>query len=94
MGVSHPFPLKALRMPHAQTVKDSIPASSTKFERVFTTEGNIVTAKRNQLAPKKVESLIVIKENMAMVEHFLKIGSYEIEKYEDNSMQSIGKDKH
>ena len=53
-----------------------------------------MTAKKNQLALKKVESLIVIKENMAMVEDFLKIGSYEIEKYEDNSMQSIGIDKH
>ena len=38
-----------------------------------------MTAKRNRLAPKNVESFIVIKENMAMVEDFFKIGGYEIE---------------
>ena len=42
-------------------------------------------AKRNQLAPKIVESLIVIKENMAMVNNFLKSDGYEIEKSENNS---------
>ena len=57
-----------------------IPASSAKSERVFSTGGNIVTAKRNRLAPRNVESLIVIKENMAMVEDFLKNGGYDIEK--------------
>ena len=44
-----------------------------------------MTAKRNRLAPRNVESLIVIKENMAMVEDFLKNGGYEIEKSEDYS---------
>ena len=44
-----------------------------------------MTAKRNRLAPKNVESLIVIKENMAMVENFLKNGGYEIEKSQDDS---------
>ena len=47
-----------------------IPASSDQSERVFSTGGNIVTAKRKRLVPKNVESLIVIKENMAMVEVF------------------------
>ena len=44
-----------------------------------------MTTKRNRLAPRNVESLIVIKENMAMVEYFLKNGGYEIGKSEDNS---------
>ena len=44
-----------------------------------------MTAKRNRLDPNNIESLIVIKENMAMVEYFLRNGGYEIEKSEDNS---------
>ena len=61
-----------------------IPASSAKSERIFNTGGNIVKAKRNRLTPRNVESLIVIKENMAILEYFLKYGGYEIEKSEDN----------
>ena len=34
-----------------------------KSERVLSTGGNFVTAKRNKIAPKKVEELILIKEN-------------------------------
>ena len=60
----------------------AIPASSAKSERVFSTGGNIVTAKRNRLSPKNVESLIVIKENMAMVEDFMKNGGYKIKVFE------------
>ena len=56
--------------------------SSAKSERVFSTGGNIVTAKRNRIAPKNVESLIVIKKNMALFEDFLKNSGYEIEKSE------------
>ena len=44
-----------------------------------------MTAKRNRIAPQNVESLIVIKQNMALVEEFLTNGGYEIEKSEDNS---------
>ena len=36
----------------------TIPASSAKSERVFSTGGNFVTAKRNRVALKKVEDLI------------------------------------
>ena len=46
----------------------AIPASSAKSERVFITGGNTVTAKRNRIAPKNVENLIKIKENMSKVE--------------------------
>ena len=41
----------------------TVPASSAKSERVFSTGGNFVTKKRSRLSPKKVEELIVIKEN-------------------------------
>ena len=34
-----------------------------KSERVFSTGGNFVTTKRNKIAPKIVEDLILIKEN-------------------------------
>ena len=54
----------------------AIPASSSKSERVFSTGGNIVTAKRNRLPPKFVECLIEIKENMAMVDDFMENGGY------------------
>ena len=62
----------------------AIPASSSKSERVFSTGGNIVTAKRNRLSPKNVESLIVIKENMAMVDDFLKNSGYTIKTFDNN----------
>ena len=61
----------------------AIPASSAKSERVFSTGGNIVTAKRNRLSPKNVQNLIVIKENMAMVDHFIEFGGYEVKKHDD-----------
>ena len=60
----------------------TIPASSSKSERVFSTGGNIVTAKRNRLSPKNVESLIVIKENMAMVNDFMQNGGYIVKNFE------------
>ena len=56
----------------------AIPATSSKSERVFSTGGNFVTAKRNRLAPKKVEHLIVIKENKEKVEEFNKKGGYAV----------------
>ena len=48
----------------------AISASSAKSERVFSTGGNIVTVKRTRLNPKKVEELIIIKENKVNVEYF------------------------
>ena len=62
-----------------------IHASSAKSERVFSTGGNIVTAKRNRLAPRKVENLIVIKENMEKIDDFIKNGAYEINKLNKES---------
>ena len=48
----------------------TIPASSAKSERVFSCGGNFVTAKRNRLGSKKVEELILIKENKKQIEEF------------------------
>ena len=44
-----------------------IPVSSGKSERVFSTGGNFVKEKRTRLNAKKVESLIIIKENRRQV---------------------------
>ena len=66
----------------------AIPASSSKSERVFSTGGNIVTAKRNRLSPKNVENLIVIKENMAMVDEFLKNSGYTIKTFDNDKTLS------
>ena len=49
----------------------AILASSGKSERVFSTGGNFVTAKRTRLNPSKVQSLIVLKENKKQVEQYL-----------------------
>jgi hypothetical protein len=67
----------------------AIPASSDKSERVFSTGGNTVTAKRNRIAPKNVENLIKIKENMSKVEDFLKNGGYEVTKSGTNPFNNI-----
>ena len=56
----------------------SIPASSAKSESVFSTGGNFVTKKRNRLAPKKVEELVVITSNQSQIDAFKARGSYEL----------------
>ena len=48
----------------------SIPASSTKSERVFSTSGNVVTAKRCNLDPDLVEQLVVCHENIFLLKEF------------------------
>ena len=48
----------------------TVPASSAKSERVFSCGGNFVTPKRNSLGAKKVEDLIVIKENKEQIKDF------------------------
>ena len=63
----------------------AIPASSSKSERVFSTGGNIATAKRNRLAPKKVENLILIKENDSKIKDFIEGGEYEIKPSDINN---------
>ena len=70
----------------------AIPASSAKSERVFSTGGNIVTVKRTRLNPKKVEELIIIKENEVNVEHFKDNTDYEIKVTGNNSFKDINLD--
>ena len=58
--------MKAIYVPNlAKLAKRilAIPCSSAKSERVFSTGGNIVTAKKSLMNPEKVECLITIKEN-------------------------------
>ena len=67
----------------------AIPASSAKSERVFSTGGNIVTVKRTRMRPKKVEQLIVIKENKSKVEDFKRRTTYEIDRTGQNGFLDI-----
>ena len=56
----------------------SIPAPSSKSERVFSCGGNFVSKKRNKLAPQKVEDLIIIKENKTRIQAFKAKETYEL----------------
>ena len=67
----------------------AIPASSAKSERVFSTGGNIVTAKRNRTASKKVEALILIKENQAKIDAFKKNSGFEIVRSDTDPFQDV-----
>ena len=79
----------------------SIPASSSKSERVFSCGGNFVSKKRNKLAPKKVEDLIIIKENKTKIQAFKAKETYELKAVEktlfvkvtvDEVIASLGED--
>jgi hypothetical protein len=71
----------------------TVPASSSKSERVFSTGGNFVTSKRNKIAPKKVEDLILIKENKSKIEEFKARGTYKLKRVEHNAFESISVDE-
>ena len=43
-----------------------VPAASSKSERVFSVAGNVVTPKRANLNPKKVEDLLVVECNLSI----------------------------
>ena len=45
----------------------SVPAASSKSERVFSVAGNVVTPKRANLNPEKVEDLVVVKCNLRLL---------------------------
>ena len=64
-------------------------ASSVKSEKVFSTGGNFVTKKRNRLGVKKVEELIVVKENKSQIEDFKANGGYELKRSNTNAFQNI-----
>ena len=67
----------------------AIPASSAKSERVFSTGGNVVTVKRNRLAPKKVEALVLIKENKDKVDAFKHNSDYVMVETDKNAFEDI-----
>ena len=48
----------------------AIPASSAKSERMFSTSGNMVTTKRTNLDPDKVEDLVTITCNLELLQEF------------------------
>ena len=62
----------------------AIPSSSAKSKRVFSTGSQTVTERRGNLAPSKVEELILIKENRKKVEDFKTNSDYKL--------KEIGKD--
>ena len=45
---------------------DELSAASSKSERVFSVAGNVVTPKRANLNPKKVEDLLVVECNLSI----------------------------
>ena len=67
----------------------AIPASSAKSERVFSSGGNVVTAKRNRLAPKKVEALVKIKENSDKIAAFKNNSDYSLVKTGRNAFENV-----
>ena len=70
----------------------TVPASSAKSERVFSYAGNFVTAKRNSLGAKKVEDLIVIKENKLQVQEFKANSSYKLRRVQINTFEKVSID--
>lgn len=46
----------------------SVPASSAASERQFSCAGNVVTNKRNALAPKKAEAIVILHNNLDILE--------------------------
>ena len=44
-----------------------VPAASSKSERVFSVAGNVVTPKRANLNPEKVEDLVLVKCNSRLL---------------------------
>ena len=69
------------------------PISSAKSERVFSTGGNFATKKRNRLAAKKLEELIVIKENKSKIEVFKQKKSYVLKRVKINPLENISVDE-
>ena len=48
----------------------SIPCSSAKSERVFSTGTMMVTKRRNRLGASRIENLLIIKENAKLIEEY------------------------
>ena len=71
----------------------TIPASSSKSERIFSTGGNFVTKKRSRLAAKKVEDIILIKENKLQIQEFKDNGGYDIKMIDSKPFSMIEVDE-
>lgn len=67
----------------------AIPASSALSERVYSVAGDVVTAKRSNLNPKKVEEIVIIKTNLKKVEEFKKNSDYVIVKTGNNAFVDL-----
>jgi len=50
----------------------AIPASSTKSERLFSCAGRVSTPSRHNLAPEKLEEIVIINKNESLLEIFEK----------------------
>ena len=55
--------------------------------------GNFVTKKRSRLSPKKVEELIVIKENKSLIETFQSKGTCELKRTNSKPFNEITVDE-
>ena len=60
------FPILA----HVAKIVLTIPCSSAKSERTFSCAGLFATAKRNRLSVKKLEDLVILKENSETITSF------------------------
>ena len=54
----------------------TVPVSSAPSERAISAGGLVVTPKKNRLAPKKVENLVLIKLNKDRIENFKRNSGY------------------
>ena len=63
--------------------------SSAKSKRVFSTGGNVVTAKRGRLLPTKTEDLIILKENRSKVEEFKRTTKLKIDDEDTDAFSKI-----
>ena len=60
-----------------------------KSEIVFSTGGDFLTTKHNKIAPKKVEDLLLIKENKSAIEDFKTISTHKLKRVETNPFARI-----
>ena len=58
--------------PCLSKMAQSICATSTPSERVFSTSGNVVTSKRTLLKPEKVNMLVFLSQEFVIAFHFIK----------------------
>lgn len=67
----------------------SVPCSSSKSERVFSTTGLNMTKKRMRLNPRKLEDLTIISENNEVLRTFSERPGFILNKEDPRSMKKI-----